>query len=131
MKELDLKVIIAGGRDFSDYDLLCKTCDILLAGRNVIEIVSGTARGADSLGERYAKEKGINIKKFPADWNKWGKSSGYRRNAEMARYGNLLIAFHDGISRGTKNMIEISREKKLEVHVVKYKKKIIDSSNEG
>jgi hypothetical protein len=130
MKESDLKVIIAGGRDFSDYDLLCKRCDKLLSGRNILEIVSGGARGADSLGERYAKEKQIPIKKFPAEWDKWGKSAGYRRNAEMARYADILIAFHDGESRGTNHMINLARDKNLEVHVIRYKK-ITESKDEN
>lgn len=66
-----MKIIIAGGRDFSDYDLLCEICD-KMKYKN-IEIVCGMARGADMLGYKYAKENGYKIKEFPADWNKYGK----------------------------------------------------------
>lgn len=115
------KVIIAGGRDFYDYKLLKEKCDQLLVNLlDEIEIVSGTASGADKLGERYASEKEYTIKRFPADWNKHGKSAGFIRNNEMAVYANYLIAFHDGMSRGTAQMIKVAKEKGLKVAVVKY-----------
>lgn len=115
------KVIIAGGRDFSDYDLLEQTLRELYEGQNdKFEIVSGTARGADQLGERFARRAGFEIKSFPADWNKYGKSAGYRRNAEMADYADVLVAFWDQKSRGTMHMIDLAKSKGLEVHVVHY-----------
>lgn len=119
-----LKVIIAGGRDFSDYHLLKIECDRLLS--NVlpdVEVVSGKARGADTLGEVYAKEKGLLVKEFPADWKRLGKKAGYIRNAQMADYADAVIAFWDGESRGTKHMIEIAREAGLNVKVVRYGKR--------
>ena len=112
-----MKVIIAGGRDFKDYDLLCKKCDKILASQTDIEIVSGTAYGADKLGERYSSERGYPIKQFPANW-KLGKSAGYIRNKEMAEYGDALIAFWDGKSKGTKHMIDLAREYELKVRVI-------------
>jgi hypothetical protein len=120
--EESFKVIIAGGRDFSDYQLLVEKCDKYLANQTNIEIVSGTAKGADSLGERYAKDKGYNVKPFPADWAAFGKRAGYLRNEQMANYANALIAFWDGESRGTKHMIDIATEKGLLVKVVSYNK---------
>lgn len=71
-----MKVIIAGSREFSDFALLYSECDKILDGLSDVEIVSGTARGADKLGEHYAKLKGYQVKQFPADWSK-GKSAGY------------------------------------------------------
>lgn len=115
-----VKVIIAGGRDFDNYDLLKSTCDYLLQYYYDIEIVSGTAKGADSLGERYAKEKGYPIKQFPADWDARGKSAGYKRNSDMADYGNALIAFWDGKSKGTKHMIDLANNKKITVKIQNY-----------
>ena len=112
-----MKVIIAGSREFNDYKRLCKICDHLLSKQKNIEIVSGTAKGADQLGEKYANERGFLIKKFPADWNKCGKSAGYKRNIEMAEYGDALIAFWNGTSKGTKHMIDIANSKKLKVRV--------------
>ena len=66
------KVIVAGTRYFTNYGLMCKKLDTLLCNLKDIEIVSGTARGADSLGEKYAKEHNLFLKQFPADWNKYG-----------------------------------------------------------
>lgn len=113
-----MKIIIAGCREFNDYNLLCKYCDKALSLQNKIEIVSGTANGADKLGEQYANEKGYNIKKFPADWNKYGKSAGYKRNEEMAKYADALIAFWDTKSKGTKHMIDLANRYKLKVKIV-------------
>ena len=115
-----MKVIIAGGRDFNDYILLKRKCDELLKDVSDIEIVSGAANGADRLGERYAVEKGYPVKQFPADWKQYGNSAGIKRNAEMANYAEMLIAFWDGKSRGTKNMIDVATTKNFRVEVVKY-----------
>lgn len=116
------RIIIAGSRDFSDYKLLCESLDELIAGfgENAIEFVSGTCRGADRLGERYAKEKGFPVKRFPANWGTYGKRAGVLRNAQMADYADTLIAFWDGMSRGTKNMISEAGRKHLKVFVVRY-----------
>jgi hypothetical protein len=124
-----MKVIIAGGRDFDDYHKLEWICDSILAEEDEpIEIVSGTARGADKLGERYVEEKikkltGIfeyKLTKFPANWDEYGKSAGYIRNEEMAEYADMLIAFWDWESKGTKHMIDLARKHGLQVIVVAY-----------
>jgi len=113
-----MKVIIAGSRDFNDYNLLKTSCDNLLTQFTNIEIVSGTARGADKLGERYARERGYDIKQFPANWDKFGKSAGYIRNDEMAQYADMLIAFWDGTSKGTKHMIDLANKRGIKVVVI-------------
>ena len=115
-----MKVIIAGGRTFSDYNKLKQTCDFLLGDKTDIEIVSGTANGADKLGERYAHENSHKLTLFPADWDKYGKSAGYIRNKQMAEYADALIAFWDGISKGTLHMINLAKENNLKVRVIKY-----------
>lgn len=97
------RVIIAGGRDFNDYPLLEKTMDELLVNiRDEIIIVSGTAKGADTLGERYAAQRGYSVRSFPADWKKYGKRAGFLRNEEMAKNADALVAFWNGKSRGGK-----------------------------
>lgn len=117
-----MKVIIAGSRGFDDYNLLYRTCDLVLSQvSSPIEIVSGTAKGADLLGERYASDKGYGVTQFPANWDKYGKSAGYRRNAEMASYANALIVFWDGVSRGTKHMIDLAKKEGLQIKIVEYK----------
>jgi hypothetical protein len=126
-----MKIIIAGGRDFNDYELLKSTMKNFLSSfmtvlePDEIEIVSGHARGADSLGEKFSNEFGCKLKIFPADWNFFGKSAGIIRNKEMLAYAKIdddsvLIAFWDGKSRGTKNMIDISKNAGLKVVVVNY-----------
>lgn len=118
------KIIIAGGRDFNNYKLLKDNVDFYLSeaikNGDSIEIVSGKAKGADSLGEKYAKEKGYSIDEHPAKWNKLGKRAGYVRNEEMAKVSHALIAFWDGKSKGTKHMIELAKKYNLKVRVVTY-----------
>lgn len=114
------KVIIAGSRTFNDYDLLRQYADMKLSfvsQREKIEIVSGCASGVDALGERYAAERGYPVKRFPADWQQYGKSAGYRRNQAMAQYEDALIAFWDGQSRGTMHMIALAKEHGLMIGI--------------
>ena len=99
-----MKVIIAGSRNFNDYQFLEKEIDKL--DIEIDTIVSGCAKGADTLGIQYAVEHEIPIKCFPAEWDKYGKSAGFIRNKEMGDYADYLIAFWDGQSRGTKHMID-------------------------
>lgn len=96
--------------------------DFFLENKTDVEIVSGTARGADQLGERYAFEHGFPVKHFPADWDQHGKSAGYIRNAQMAEYADAAVIFWDGMSRGSKHMIDLAKAKGLRVRVVKYDK---------
>ena len=107
-----LRIIIAGGRDFDNYIKLKRDINGYLKDfhyedfdRGNITIISGGAKGADKLGEQYAKELGFKCKIFKANWNKHGKSAGPIRNTEMSKVSDILIAFWDGKSRGTKDMI--------------------------
>lgn len=131
-----MKVIIAGSRKFNDYQKLYDFCEKVLANQNDIEIVSGTADGADNLGERYAKEKGYALTEFPAKWKdldakpcfiKYDKNkepynvlAGLNRNEEMAKYADALIIFWDGKSTGSKNMIETAMKHKLKIKFYTY-----------
>lgn len=115
------KVIIAGSRDFNDYELLKERCDYYLQNKGgEVIVVSGAARGADLLGERYAKEHKYLIESHPAAWDKYGKSAGYKRNVDMAESADGCICFWDGKSKGTKHMIDIATEKGLDLRIVRY-----------
>ena len=114
------KVIVSGTRYFNNYDLMCKKLDYFLCNLEDIEIVSGTARGADALGEQHANEHNLPIKQFPADWDKYGKRAGYLRNNQMADYADYLVAFWDGKPKGTSLMINLAKEKGLKIRVVYY-----------
>lgn len=119
------RMIVCGGRDFNDRALLHETLAEAIMRYLDVEIVSGHARGADIMGEWYAKDHGIPCKVFPAQWDKYGKSAGYRRNAQMLEYAMqeraVVIAFWDGQSRGTKHMIETSKKAGAEVIVIGYR----------
>lgn len=117
-----MKIIIAGSRSLSNFNLVKENVISFIKENNIDnpEIVSGTAKGADRLGEKFANEFGFTVKKFPAQWDKYGKSAGYKRNEEMANYADTLIAFWDGESKGTKHMIDIANKSKLNVKVIKY-----------
>lgn len=107
------RVVVAGCRDYDNYDEAKAYIDICLSDirkRNEIIIVLGGAKGADSLGERYAEENGFKVEKYPADWVRYGISAGPRRNRQMAEISDYVICFWDGESRGTRSMIESARK---------------------
>ena len=115
------RLIVAGGRDFHDYQYLRSSLDYLLQNiTDEIQIVCGMARGADRLGERYAKERGFSVAYFPADWDRYGRSAGIRRNVQMAENADALVAFWDGASRGTRHMIKTAKDHGLPVRIKKY-----------
>lgn len=129
--KIDFILIIAGSRDFDNYKLLELKCDKILSQlkdtRNII-IRSGGAKGADKLGERYAKKRGYTIQEFIPNWRPNGvydKSAGHKRNREMAD-GNKeypsradgLIAFSINNSSGTAGMIQYATKKNLQVRTI-------------
>lgn len=121
------RIIIAGSRQFNDYHKMLTELDNLgihlINSIDPIEIVSGHASGADTLGERFAKAYHYPLKIFPAEWDKYGKAAGPIRNEQMAKYAaesdrGMLIAFPIGESRGTKNMIKLAKQYGLETCVI-------------
>ena len=120
-----MRCIIAGGRDFNDYERLKKVMDN--CPYEITEVVCGKARGADSLGEKWALERGVHVKYFVPDWLGLGRRAGFARNVDMAKYAcengsdnGLLVAFWDGVSRGTKSMIDLATKKGMIVKIIKY-----------
>lgn len=109
-----MKLIIAGSRSIRDIRALHKAIEV--AELNPDVIISGGARGVDKLGEQYAKENIIPLEIYPAEWDKYGKSAGYKRNAIMAEKGDELLVLWDGKSPGTKHMIKTMKEKNKPVY---------------
>ena len=119
------KVIIAGSREFNDYELLTNKCDHILSRllnnpQCEVIVVSGTARGADMMGERYANEHNLKVERYPADWKLHGTSAGYIRNKQMAEAADALIAFRKAGAgnRGTDHMIRLAKEHGLLVRII-------------
>lgn len=105
-----MKLIVAGGRDFNDYKLLKETLDSFQQEYgNITEVVSGTAKGVDKLGEQRAMKQHP-TKRFVPDWQGLGKKAGHVRNRKMGDYvkehNGMLVAFWDKQSKGTKGMID-------------------------
>ena len=100
-----VKLIVAGSRTFNDEKFLFEVLDSIQGP--IVEIVSGNAEGADKLGEKYAKARGIDLVIFPANWKKHGKAAGPIRNEKMAKYANAAVVFWDGKSTGSQNMIRL------------------------
>lgn len=117
-------VVVAGGRLFTDYELLVSKMNNLLKAKIAegyeITIISGTAKGADKLGEQYAKAKGFKLVQMPAQWDTHGKSAGYKRNVAMADIADGIVVFWDGKSAGTKHMHDIGVKMSLPTKVVGY-----------
>lgn len=106
LKSTKFKVIVAGTRDFQDYNFLCEKLDFLLSKKTEVEIVSGTTNSADILGERYAANKHYPIAYYPLERQRFGKMAEPIRNKAMAEYADVLVTFWDGVSPGTRNLIE-------------------------
>lgn len=109
------KVICAGPRDYYDYDMVVKAIEESKFA--ITELVSGTAQGVDSLGERWAREHLVPIKQYVPNWNKHGKAAGPIRNKEMAEYADALIAVVPYFSKGTANMIKQANELGLKIFI--------------
>lgn len=115
------RVIICGCRQFNDQEVINRILDKLLVSYPSIEIISGHAKGVDTLAENYAKINNYPCKIFPANWDKYGKKAGPIRNSQMLKYAlkenPIVIAFWDGKSRGTKNMIDQAKNKNVHTYI--------------
>lgn len=109
-------VLVCGGREFGDYDLMDKTlADLVPPGAKVI---TGAARGADRMASGWARANGRELREFPADWRKYGRGAGPKRNQEMLEAGrpDLVIAFDGGA--GTRDMVDRARRAGIRVVAV-------------
>ena len=108
-----IRIVVAGSRDFDDYETAKEYIDFCikdLKNSCTLIFVSGTCKGADLLGEKYAIENGFEIERYPAQWNICGRGAGIRRNEQMAQVSDIVICFWDGKSKGTKSMIAFAKK---------------------
>lgn len=115
-----MKVAIIGSRSFSDYDFFVKEIESAVPISDITAIVSGGARGADSLGARFGQDYVIPTEIYMADWQKHGKAAGFIRNSEIVKNSDIIVAFWDGQSRGTQDTMQKARKKEVPVWVVCY-----------
>ena len=117
---MEIRIVIGGCRDFNDYNFFCKYVDMYLKKikeNNQIIILSGHCRGVDIMAEKYAEERQYKLEIYFADWEKYGKFAGPKRNREMVLNADYVIAFWDGKSRGTKSLIEYAKQYKKPIRV--------------
>ena len=112
-----MKVVIAGSRDITDYDVLLKA--IKECPFQITEVISGRARGVDALGEQFAEDYGLKLHPFPADWKRLRNAAGPIRNAQMADFADAVLCVWDGKSPGTKDMMNQARKRGLPLYVFK------------
>lgn len=136
-----LRVLGCGSRDFKEYDYVCNEQGVTeqmltYLDKNIytkllqyegydIEIVEGCARGADTYFRGFARRHNIALKSFPAEWNKYGKSAGYKRNAEMVTCikqadARFVVCLWDGISKGTKHTIDLCIRENIPIYIYIY-----------
>ncbi len=116
------RVVISECRDYNNYNEAKTYIDYYLTNirkENEIVILSGCASGADAIGERYAKENCLKVKKYPANWEKYGKSAGPKRNEEMAKNCDYVLCFWEGKSKGTKSMINLAKKYEKPIRILK------------
>lgn len=121
-----MNIVIAGSRTFTEYSIISRTVNMILAkwrfNKEFDILYSGCAKGVDTLAIDYAKEKGIKYKEFPANWEIHGNDAGPIRNSKMIASADGLVAFWDGKSKDTKDIIGKAERKGIKVHIVRIDK---------
>lgn len=121
-----MKIAIIGSRTFNDYDLLKRTILKTISIEQIEKVVSGGARGADQLGEQFAREFNLSTTIFLPEWSKHGRSAGFIRNAEIIKNSDFVFAFWDGESKGTLNSINTAKKLNIPVIIIPYDRPITD-----
>lgn len=116
VKDTRRRAAVVGSRGFLDYELLCRTLD----GMAVSCVVTGDARGADTLARRYAHDRQLPLTVFRPEWKKYGRAAGIMRNADIVASADVVVAFWDGKSPGTLNTIERAEKANLETRIVNF-----------
>ncbi len=117
---MKVSIAIIGSRTFTNYKSLVDAVNSLITDEKyeVAKIVSGGAEGADKLGKKYAYDHSYEYLEFPADWEKFGKAAGYIRNKQIVESSDVILAFWDGKSKGTKHSIDIAHSMDKPVYVM-------------
>ena len=116
------RIVVAGCREYKNYEEAKEYIDFCISkireDENLI-FLSGGCRGADLLGERYARENGFELEIYPANWEKYGRAAGPKRNREMVLAADYIICFWDGKSRGTKTLVEFAKRENKPLRIKK------------
>jgi len=115
-----MRLGVVGGRDFNDYDLLKEKLDHIHSIKKIECIISGGAKGADSLGEKWADENEIEKDIYLPDWKKHGRAAGFIRNEDIVKNSHRVIAFWNKKSKGTKNSIDLCKKYKIKCYICNY-----------
>ena len=115
-----MNIAIIGSRSFTDYEKLKCFIKEKISLENVDFVVSGGAKGADKLGELFADEHGIDKKIFLPDWNKFGKQAGFIRNKDIIENSDVVFAFWNGFSKGTKNSLKLAEKLNKKIYLYEY-----------
>ena len=112
-----MKLAIVGSRNFNNYELLCSFIEDKFNLNDIDTIVSGGAKGADALAERFAKDHNLVLSVKKADWSRYGKAAGPMRNRLIVSEADAVVAFPSPTSKGTLNSMDLARKmcKRLEV----------------
>lgn len=124
-----IDLAIVGSRGFSNYDMLKQKINGYICSEyNISKIISGGANGADKLGERFADEFGIEKQILYADWKQFGKKAGYLRNVDIVNACDIIIAFWDGISKGTKHSIDLAKANNKKLIIIDTNEQTLDQN---
>ncbi|MBS1571972.1 MAG: DUF2493 domain-containing protein [Bacteroidetes bacterium] len=116
-----MNIGIVGGRDFNDYDLLKKTLDAYIENKSFLTaIVSGGAKGTDTLAEKYAKELGVDMVVYRPDYKKFGRLAALARNTQIIEHSDVVFAFWDGKSRGTMDSVNKAKRMEKQLFIINY-----------
>ena len=110
-----MKIGVVGSRDFDDYKKLEKELNKI---EGITVIVSGGAKGADTLAREFAEKNDIKLTEFKPDYEQYGRGAPLRRNKKIVEYSDQIIAFWDGESKGTKNTIDIAERENKRVTII-------------
>ena len=112
-----MNIAIVGTRSFNDYEVLKKIIMARIKLCDINCVVSGGARGADTLAVKFAQEFSIEMIVHSAQWDKFGRSAGFIRNEDIISGADIVFAFWDGKSKGTAHSIGLAKSKRKKLFV--------------